>query len=143
MAGKKMAVDSQGRKIRKDGTLAGPIGRPRTQPAPDPNKIKYVKGVARPHTWHHQDPLKHQMHMPYLRSKAQARFRGEAWELTFDDYYELWRDHWEFRGRGLDDLIMSRQHENLAWSRDNCHIVTRRDHLRGYFNQHIKDKPRA
>lgn len=118
-------------RIKKDGTPARPPGR-----KPDPNKVrspgqgKGRKG-PRPHTWiiGPDDSYKHSMYQPWLCSKAQANFRGEGWDLTFEEYYTLWKDHWPNRGRAADDMCMSRKDPELAWSSDNAVIITRIEHL--------------
>lgn len=113
-------------------------GRPRIHPAKDPNRPKYVKGVPRPQAWIHKDPLMHEMNMPFLRARAQCKFRNEPFELTFDDWYAIWRDHWHLRGRGIDDYCLVRIDDSLPWSVNNCQIQQRREQLRRYFNPHTK-----
>lgn len=66
------------------------------------------------------------------RSRTQARFRGEPWELSFADYRDFWNTEeiWAQRGRGTDDLCMTRIDDELPWSRSNCCLITRINHLR-------------
>lgn len=119
-------------KIRKDGTPAKKPGR-------KPNPNKYVspgqgKGRRgpRPHTWligADAGEYKHDMYLPWLRAKAQAKFRGEGWTLTFEEYFDLWNGNWEHRGRGAEDLCMSRKDPDDAWSKDNSFIISRIEHL--------------
>lgn len=121
-------------KIRKDGTPAQKPGRKPdpNKPAPSPGKGKGRKG-PRPHTWiigAEAGSYKHDMYLPWLRAKAQANFREEGWELSFEDYFQLWDGKWEQRGRASDQLCMSREDFELPWSLSNCVIVTRNDHLK-------------
>ena len=119
-------------KIKKDGTPALPPGR-----KPDPNKYrspgqgKGRKG-PRPHTWiiGPDDPYKHSMYLPWLKAKAQANFRDEEWELTFEEYYTLWKDEWPNRGRAAEQMCMSRKDFDGAWSIDNAIIINRHEHLK-------------
>jgi hypothetical protein len=93
-------------------------------------KAKYVKGVARDFMWHYTDPKEHEMHIPFLRSRAQANFRGEPWTLTIQQFFDLWRDHWHLRGRKPDDVCMTRRDYNGIWDEENSIIVTRREQLK-------------
>jgi hypothetical protein len=68
----------------------------------------------------------------FLRSRAQATFRGEDWTLTWEDFQAFWstRTLWEQRGRHHEDLVLTRYDWEGAWSKDNCCIISRLDHLR-------------
>jgi hypothetical protein len=97
---------------------------------PQVREIKKRKGGPRPHTWiTGPDEEKHDMYHPWQLVKAQAKFRGEDFNLTFEDFYELWEGYWKFRGRDPEDLCMTRKDSSQAWSRANCSIITRREHL--------------
>ena len=88
-------------------------------------------GKLRPHTWlTGPDEYKHQMYSPWQCMSAQARFRGEPWDLSFEDFYDIWQGHWDDRGRSSDDLCMTRADYELAWSKDNIILITRAEHCR-------------
>ena len=80
--------------------------------------------------WHYTDPREHDMHLPFLRARAQANYRGETWLLTIEQFFDLWRDQWNQRGRKPDDLCMTRRDYNGIWDQENTIIVTRREQLR-------------
>lgn len=84
----------------------------------------------RPHTWKVQGMVPHKQHIAWQRSKAQAVFRGESWELTFEQYQELWVGCWEKRGRGRDDMCLSREDPDGAWDTINTSVIPRLEHLR-------------
>lgn len=90
---------------------------------------KYVKGVPRDFAWHYKDPLEHEMHLPFLRARAQANFRNEGWTLTIEQWFAIWRDHWSQRGRGKNSLCLTRKDWTQPWSEDNIEIVTRLEQL--------------
>lgn len=94
-----------------------------------PVKGRGAKGILRPQLWIHKDPLKHEMHHPWQARRAQAKFRGEEWDLSFDEFYELWKNDWYNRGRQRDNVCMSRKDSSLPWNKDNTIIVVRYDHL--------------
>lgn len=73
------------------------------------------------------DPERHEQHTAWMRAKAQARFRGEAWRLSFTAWERLWAGQWHRRGRGRDDLMLVRKRWTRAWSEHNCHLVTRKE----------------
>lgn len=115
-------------RLKKDGTPAKKPGR-----KPDPNKVKKVgpgRYGPRPHVWVcGPDEYKHSMYMPWMRAKAQANFRNEGWDLTFEQFYELWKNDWSNRGRQPDNMCMTRDDYAGAWCLDNVRVVTRREHL--------------
>lgn len=72
-----------------------------------------------------------QRRVAFTRSRCQAQFRGEAWTLTWTEFQQFWnsRTLWARRGRSIDDLVLTRLDWEGPWSRDNCCIITRGDHL--------------
>jgi len=79
----------------------------------------------------HDDPQLHVRYNPFLKSRSQAWYRGEDWDLTFEEYCQLWTwEHWILRGRGPTDFAMVRKDVEQGWSLDNCEIVTRTEQLR-------------
>jgi len=83
----------------------------------------------RPHVWIcGPDEYKHQMYIPFLKAKAQAKFREEPWELEFEDYFTIWNGYWADRGRDRDSLCMTRKDWSDSWSKDNIILVTRLEH---------------
>jgi len=90
-----------------------------------------AKGVLRPHVWIvGPDEYKHSMYMPWQKAKAQANFRGEGWELEFEDFFNIWNGYWDQRGRASEDLCLTRIDPELAWSWANCELIVRAEHLR-------------
>ncbi|CAB4154829.1 hypothetical protein UFOVP647_32 [uncultured Caudovirales phage] len=139
--------------LRKNGT---PARKPGVAPDPSrPPKSKapkgFGKGVARPHVWIvGQDHYKHQMYHPWQLAKAQANFRKEEWDLSFEDYYQIWNGLWDQRGRLSDDLCMTRIDYEGPWIKTNITIITRREHCQkqkayqhamGYFRNYKRRGP--
>jgi hypothetical protein len=96
-------------------------------------KGKYARGVERPQVWligSDAGKFKHDMYHPWQMAKAQAKYRHEEWDLDFEDYYLLWRDHWDNRGRLAENMCMTRRDPEIAWCRDNICIILRREHAR-------------
>ena len=80
----------------------------------------------RPQCWKYADPMMHAKHIPFLRMKCQATFRGEVWTLTFDEFLSYWTDElWAQRGRTKDSLCLSRIDQKGVWSNDNVEICKR------------------
>lgn len=96
-------------------------------------KGKYARGVERPQVWligSDAGKFKHDMYHPWQMARAQAKYRHEEWDLDFEDYYLLWRDHWDNRGRLAENMCMTRRDPEIAWCRDNICIILRREHAR-------------
>ena len=75
------------------------------------------------------NPLERQ-NRAFLVARCQARFRGEPWEFTFEEWWTCWEGLWDRRGRQADDLIMVRINTAKPWREDNVEIWLRRDWLR-------------
>lgn len=87
-------------------------------------------GKIYPHIWKYgPDPLRHDIHEKFLKARAQAQFRNEGWQLSFEDYYSLWHKQWDNRGRGGENVCMTRYDPDSPWSKNNCYIISRQDHL--------------
>ena len=76
------------------------------------------------------DPVRHDQYTQFLRQRAQARFRKEAWQLEFDDFVEVWSSNWSQRGRLSHELCMTRENYDLPWNPGNVVIVPRHEHVR-------------
>lgn len=96
-----------------------------------------IRSGPRPDMWcTGPDPKTHEQYIAYIKHKAQAQFRGEAYKLKFEDWQWLWLNNWHRRGRGRHDLMLTRVNWRRAWSRENCMLVTRSTHA---YNQ-VKKK---
>jgi len=74
------------------------------------------------------DPERHKRYLQWLQQKNQAQFRGEEWNLDFDDWLQVWGDEIVNRGRKKGQLSMMRRDYNLPWTADNVLIVGRKEH---------------
>lgn len=112
------------------------------------------KGMGpRPHTWKSgPDPQLHAQHTQWLRQRAQANFRSEAWTMSFEDFVKIWGTDWCHRGRASEELCMTRTDYDLPWDLNNVVIVPRHEHVRrswiwkyarGQTGPKHKRKPRA
>jgi hypothetical protein len=93
------------------------------------NQIKRGRGRPpglRPELWKTGPDLeRHLMFVFWMKMKAQAKFRGEAWALPFEDYELAWAGRWSQRGRAGTDLCMIRVDTDLPWSLDNTDVISR------------------
>ena len=80
----------------------------------------------------------------YLRSKNQALFRGEIWQITYDEYLGIWRNKHHKRGRGRDRLSMCRIDLDGAWHVSNVVLLTRTEYNKknNQYNQEKKARKR-
>ena len=77
----------------------------------------------------HDEATRHRYYA-FVKHRSQAHYRNESYELTFEDWLELWPRHlWTQRGRGADDLCLTRWDFNGEWSRVNVKVCTRREHF--------------
>jgi len=72
------------------------------------------------------DPLTHDKHYAYLKHRSQAIYRGDDYNLTWEDWQELWPDELFLqRGRSSDSLCLMLVDRDCAWDMDNVEMVTR------------------
>lgn len=77
------------------------------------------------------DPLSHDKYYAWLKHRAQARYRHEQYDLTWEEWETLWPDNLFLqRGRKSTDLCLARVDWSQPWSAVNCHIVERKQHLK-------------
>lgn len=81
----------------------------------------------------HSDPKRHSQYRAWQRMKAQAKFRKEPFELSFEDYYTIWDDKWDQRGRGSDNYCITRITVKKSWNKDNVVIMKRLDQLQSTY----------
>ena len=85
-------------------------------------------GIPRPQQWKSgPDPDLHDRYVAWLRARSQARYRGEAWNMEFDDWVVVWGDQWHRRGRSRGQLQLVRVDWELPWHPDNVVLMDREE----------------
>ena len=87
-------------------------------------------------------PHLHRLRRAFIVARCQANFRNEEWNLTWEDWQYLWltKDRYLRKGRGADDLTLSRLDYCTSWDMDNVQISIRRDHLSRIANRKVMDR---
>lgn len=102
-----------------------------------------MKG-PQPHVWMSgPDPVRHEQHIAWHRARSQAHYRGEQWLLTYEQWVQVWAQHWHQRGRGKHNLMLARKNYKKPWSIRNVHLLTRSQfhtHQWAIRRQRIKDQ---
>ena len=82
-----------------------------------------------------RDPVRHKLWLECQRNRAQAKYRGQVWEIDEDEFCDIWieGDRYKKRGRGPHDLCLTRINKNLPWRVDNVQFLTRREHFSGLY----------
>lgn len=86
-----------------------------------------------PHNWcTGPDPLTHEMYYAWQKHRSQANYRREAHDLTWEDWQSIWANPIDFlnRGRQPDNITLTREDPEGAWTLDNCILITRLEQLR-------------
>lgn len=76
------------------------------------------------------DEQRHLKYISWGKHKAQALFRGEEYDLAFQDFERAWEGLWDQRGREGRSLCMTRKDWEKPWHKDNIEIVERREVIR-------------
>ena len=80
----------------------------------------------RPKAWiSGPDPIRHAKYKCWQQQKNQAIWRKEPYDLTFDQYVDLWGNKFDQRGRHSDQYCMWRANPALPWTLTNVRITTR------------------
>jgi len=64
----------------------------------------------------------------YSKQKEHAKTRGIGFNLTFDEWWELWQPHYAERGQG--GLMMCRTNDEGAYELGNVRIDTHRNNIK-------------
>jgi hypothetical protein len=77
-----------------------------------------------------QGEIPHAQYLAFLQMRAQANYRKEVFELTFEDFQTLWQENWYRKGRASEDYCLTREDPDGPWNRENAICIQRIDHLR-------------
>jgi hypothetical protein len=74
----------------------------------------------------------HRLYTDCQRARAQAKYRGESWTITEEQYIAIWRkdDQYLKKGRGPNDLCLTMCDPELGWHLDNVEIIDRLVHYK-------------
>jgi hypothetical protein len=77
-------------------------------------------------------PIRRDKYYGWLKHRAQAKYRGEYYNLSWEAFEQLWFDDdmWFQRGRKVTDLCMSLIDFEQGWTDGNVEVITRLEQLR-------------
>ena len=66
----------------------------------------------------------------FLRTRCQAKFRSEVWNISWEYYRDLWmyNDQHLQKGKGANDLIFARIDPYGDWTESNTQIERKYEH---------------
>jgi hypothetical protein len=97
-----------------------------------PYKNRGVKRGTNPNSWIvGPDTRRHDQYSAWLKHKAQAAFRREPHELSFEQWETLWNEDWawENRGRASNCVNLTRVDKEKGWTLDNVVMIERISYL--------------
>lgn len=80
--------------------------------------------------------IQNEQRMSWSRMKAQAKFRekqgrqGEAWNISWEEYNEIWDKKWHLRGTEKGSYVLTRIDQKDHWHKDNVEIIPRLEQWR-------------
>jgi hypothetical protein len=90
-----------------------------------------IGGRVNPSRWCYPDPETRDQYYGWLKHRAQAKFRGEDYTLTKEEWFDYWKDGaWAQRGRQPHNLSLVQIDPDLGWHKSNCEVVLRIEYLR-------------
>ena len=75
------------------------------------------------------NPELSQKRKEFSRCRAQAKFRNITWDLTFEQWDQLWGEHYHNKGRANDNHVMVRKDLSQGWTISNTTVQVRLDWL--------------
>ena len=87
-------------------------------------KNEHGKNIAKGQRKFQDDRLT-SMNTCFVRARAQAWYRNEEWDLTVEEYIEMWDEHYDNKGRGKEDYAWTRIDQEGPWTKDNIIIGKR------------------
>ena len=86
------------------------------------------------------DIVRRDKYYGFLRHRAQAKYRKEDYQLTFEQFESLWsNDDWFRRGKAIDKLCMSQINYDIGWVEGNVEVITRGEQLRRPKKERVSD----
>lgn len=96
---------------------------------------KYLPKTKGKHSWKIQhlcqptEELRNKYYA-YLKHRSQARYRGEDYTLTWEDWHSIWTDTlWATRGRQRHSTVLGRINWDQGWHKNNVAVMTRMEHF--------------
>lgn len=62
--------------------------------------------------------------LAFQRHRASAKKRGIPFEMTFDEWWAIWKDWFHLRGRGKNALCMARNGDTGPYAVGNVYLTT-------------------
>ena len=103
--------------LKGQKTATNPKGGGRVKGRVYPNVVTYPGILA-------------EIRMAWSRMKAQAKFRGEEFILTWDEFQAIWEGRWHLRGTYKNSLVLVRKDNEQPWCLDNVEVIVRLEQWR-------------
>jgi hypothetical protein len=58
----------------------------------------------------------------YNSARSKATQRGIEWRLTYPEWWQIWRDHWNRKPK--EHMALGRYADHGAYERGNCRVIT-------------------
>lgn len=68
--------------------------------------------------------------LSWSRMKAQAKFREEPWDLSWEDYNQIWDKKWHLRGTEKGSYVLTKIDQSGVWCKDNVEVIPRLEQWR-------------
>lgn len=65
----------------------------------------------------------------FSNARAQARHRGQEWNIEYEDWIEIWGTDFDNRGRKPGHKCLVRNDETKPWCKENMLVVDRSEML--------------
>ena len=82
--------------------------------------------------------MNHKLRQAFQKQRANAKLRGIAFEMTFQEWYDVWErsGKLELRGCGADKYVMARYGDVGPYAVSNVEIVTNSKNVKDSYSYH-------
>ena len=71
-----------------------------------------------------------EMRMAWNRMRAQAKFRGETWAISWEEFMAIWDTKWHLRGTTKESVVLTKINQDGDWTVENVEICPRLEQWR-------------
>jgi Sigma-70, region 4 len=101
--------------------------------------LTYING--KPFSWSNKDRYGTTAG-EYLSQKRTAKIRGISWDLTFPEWWNIWKESGKYpmRGQHRGEYVMSRYGDHGPYHKDNVRICLATENIKEYYELNTREE---
>ena len=82
------------------------------------------------------EPIERAKYLAYKTKERTAKSNNIPFELTFEEFKEIWKNNWRQRGTTVGSYVMTRHDPTKPWNKENTILVKREKGNNSYMGPH-------